>query len=127
MKTRQGFVSNSSSSSFIVAAKSEEDLECSIVTKVNLANYLSRYTETITNEAELLEHFRDILYDARDEEIEEDKDYKRYLEQIKEGKKLFFLMCDSDSGNAIEQSLCYGGLGEILEDEVTIIKGEGRY
>lgn len=126
MKIRQGFVSNSSSSSFIVAAKSEEDLKCSMVIKINLADYLSRYIDTITNEAELLEYFKDVLYDMRDEEIEQNKDYKRYLEQIKEGKKLFFLSC-SNSGDVLEQTLSYNGLEGILEDKVIIIEGEGGY
>lgn len=128
MKIRNGFVSNSSSSSFIVAAKSEEDLNADVTFNINLAEFLDRYRDPIDNETDLRDYFKDVYYYIdREEDIDDDETFKECLAKIKEGKKIYFLSCESDSGDPTEQALYAMGLETAISDTVDIIEEEGRY
>lgn len=125
MKIRTGFVSNSSSSSFIVAAKSEEDLNADVTFNINLAAFLDRYRDPIDNETDLRDFFEDVYYYNK-EDIDDNEIFKECLAKIKEGKKIYFLSCESN-GSDIESALCTIGLETATSDTIDIIEGEGGY
>ncbi len=89
MKARVGFVSNSSSSSFIVAIdKDKSNGITEVAVKVNLADFCD---EIISTEEALVKAFKDYW---GDEELEENSDiaekYRKSLEAIKAGKVILF-------------------------------------
>ena len=91
MKKRAGFVSNSSSSSFIIYGKSNAD-EDFVTVKLRKKAIFSNSIHTIE---ELEKHYL-ALYGVRDQtikEVLEDEDlteeYEKYSEIIKEGQTIF--------------------------------------
>lgn len=96
MKIRSGFVSNSSSSSFVVAGN--EPPQCTITIDVP-------YQKVITNEEDLLAYFLDRdgqyeWYEFNDEkaiyESEVADEYLACRKALEEGKKLYFGTVSSD-------------------------------
>jgi hypothetical protein len=121
MKLRNGFVSNSSSSSFIIAAKDPNNIKVKI--EVDLSKYIDL---KFTTETELWNYFKENCC-MSDEEILEYNSYKKSLKAIKSGKTVLFLTC-SDDCDPIERVLCDNGLNEIIKDDnITIIEGDGGY
>lgn len=102
MKTRQGFVSNSSSSSFIIVSdKRPEELEL----KLNIKFKASQISdETIESEEELIKYFIDCYcYDDEGvDEIKKKKSFQNYLKYLKEGKKLIFCEVTDEDGDPLE-------------------------
>jgi hypothetical protein len=100
MKIRYGFVSNSSSSSFLVASNKEaNDIEMTITLKVKMSDLLET---TINNKEELMRYYsEDIGYES-EEDILKDAfmvyDYKASLRALKEGKKIHVIIISSDGG-----------------------------
>lgn len=100
MKTRQGFVSNSSSSSFLIVSKNKE----LPTIKVELEIPIERQIKTIK---ELKEYFDDYHeYDPDDPECakhdyqgQTGKCYKEALEALNSGKFLYF--CSTGSGDPL--------------------------
>lgn len=131
MKIRNGFVSNSSSSSFIVAGESEADLKnLKIEIKVDLSNYGT----IIKSKLELDEWFKDeyCYTDYTIEEFLEDEPYwkdkyEAMAKAISEGKVVCQGRCSDDTGDSVELFLCENGLSGVFGDKVTVIDGEGGY
>lgn len=117
MKIRNGFVSNSSSSSFMVAIdKEKKSNEVRIVIDVGLDEIDNVILET---EEELRQYYIDNYCDSLDDFLsssDEDLDqYKEYLNQIKKGKKL--IVCCVSSEEAGIEEVIYGGKYKLIGGE----------
>ena len=140
MKTRDGFVSNSSSSSFIVAA-SHFNPEKHIAT--NVVDLSTHIDEVISSKEELDSIYKrdvgfvpkfskiDLLirdidppYPRVNEKIEQ---YLQILKKIQEGKQVAFgFFSDNDGSPPMETGLTYGGIEEYF-DSVEVIKDTDGY
>ena len=126
MKIRNGFVSNSSSSSFIVAKNQSLDLKVRIEIEVDLNDYVDKKATTIE---ELITCFEDCYgLDAR--YMLEDPRYVAAKKVIGEGKTVYFGSFSSETGSASEKLLCDEGLhgvGLTHSGNMDIIESEGGY
>ena len=121
MKIREGFVSNSSSSSFVVAV-SKDQIDIPIIIKANLNDFVEK---TISTPEELREYFED--YD--DDELDDNYDYKEALRSINSGKHILVGRFSDNEGSALEDLLCSDGLTKYVANtaDVQIISSEGGY
>ncbi len=122
MKTRTGFVSNSSSSSFVVALpKGEKNTEIDISITVDLDDFASGYIKT---EEELTEYFLDTYG-------EEDPKWCDWRKKAKVAiESGYYIVCGSfaNDGGPVEAMLCDGGLSsDMVSDEMIILKGDGGF
>jgi hypothetical protein len=112
MKIRNGFVSNSSSSSFLVASdKDAGDLEITLTLSVRMRDL----TEvTITNKKELLEYYSDMGFVTEKSILSNwiADDFKSCLKVLKEGKKIHVVAVSSD-GNPLEAAIYDSGEGKL--------------
>ena len=127
MKVRMGFVSNSSSSSFVVAVGQESEVVLTIKAD------LSAFADSTITTVEDLEEYIIEEYGWRDmntlDKIFADSHYAQrvYNEAkvaIESGKRVLFGSFSSD-GEALEQFLCYHGISE--SPGIDIIESEGGY
>jgi hypothetical protein len=107
MKTRIGFVSNSSSSSFIVASKEKPKMTI----EINLENLSEK---KIIAEKELVEYvLGEYGYKTLEAFLIDDKHHKIFydkcIEALKEGKSLYVGSISNDSGNDIESYVYNNG------------------
>ena len=119
MKTRHGFVSNSSSSSFVVAVKPGKD-------EVKVAFSLSELADTEIKTVEELDHWR-AEWDEEDNEYYKDI-YESCLKALKAGKIILMGSFHSTGDDGISTMLYdRGGLKdeEMPEGGEIIVKGEG--
>lgn len=122
MKIRTGFVSNSSSSSFIIATvKSRDELIMKMEIEADLGKLIK---DIVATKEELKEYFEDDLCYCP-EDIESDETYKLCLKAIDEGKTIYFGEASDDTGDAVETLICHNGLKKI--DGVDIIQSDGGY
>lgn len=114
MKIRSGFVSNSSSSSFIVVAD-KKNTKMKITFEVDL----TCFGKSISTPEELKELFK--YYEL------DDPSFLKAKDAIKKGKIVIHgSFCDS--GNAIETFLCENGLkSDAKNPNIEIIESNGRY
>lgn len=120
MKIRNGFVSNSSSSSFVVATTGNTQFQITI--DVDLKEYVDH---TIKNEEELKKIFIND-YGYREEDLKNDKEYQKCLNAIKNGKTILLGHFSDDCGNDISSFLCNNGLPENIKS-IEIITNEPGY
>jgi hypothetical protein len=121
MKIRNGFVSNSSSSSFVVAVPAEQkNTAISVTLTANIQDYVQ---DRITTKEELLEYINDNCYDP-DERIYQ---YAEWVKFIEAGKVILAGSFSSDSGEPIESALCERGLKKEDNPALDIIQSEGGY
>jgi hypothetical protein len=115
MKTRNGFVSNSSSSSFMLASnKDADDIEMTLTLKTKLNNLLEM---TIKTKEDLLDYYKELGFETEADIIREEfmlDDYKACLKAIKAGKKVHVVSISSD-GTPLEAALYDSGEGKIPE------------
>lgn len=109
MKIRKSFVTNSSSSSFILMSKKDIHNE-NILFTISVPSY-SIIDDTITNKEELLEWF-DCHYGAQPEyeywdEFEDE--YNEMLSKIEEGFSFYIGRASNEDDEAISQLLYYHG------------------
>ena len=121
MKTRTGFVSNSSSSSFIIAAKKRDKL--TVTVEINLGDFV---TEIISTEKELVAY---ILERNGEETLEEalkseytKEQYDQMLAAIKAGKEVYIGDVGSEGENGLELMIYQNGLGSCnVPDKIEIL------
>ena len=130
MKTRNGFVSNSSSSSFVIAVK--DDAKVQITVEVDLENF-GTTIETIEElDAYILDRYG---YSGKsiDELCSEceytERIYDASKKEIEAGKKVIHGSFSDDSyDNPLEAYLCHNGLKGIVDtDKIEVIDSEGGY
>jgi hypothetical protein len=127
VKTRSGFVSNSSSSSFVVAIKdcSKTSTRIKIEVEIDLANY-SRNNMINSVEDLLTYYINELCMDL--EEIKSSKTYQKCKKAIEAGKIILMGSFSSESGEPLEAMLCEYGLNSTCKDSnIEIIEGEGGY
>lgn len=122
MKVRSGFVSNSSSSSFIVAVN--ENTKVKLEIEVDLNKFSDVKIKTIDD---LTNYFLNDLY-LEPEDLEEDSEYNKAKEAIQEGKEILIGSFSNDSGDGLENFLCDNGLeNNINVKDMIVICGDGGY
>ena len=141
MKIRKGFVSNSSSSSFILASKGELEMSDNIVTEVfkvekssQMFDLSKRVIKMMIDKSERIDNFNEWLeheYGTFDDADDYKEEVLAYSE-VKMMKELFdknFIVRKgsfyNDSGNSLEEFLCDGFSFE-YDGENLFIKNE-RY
>jgi hypothetical protein len=117
MKIRKGYVSNSSTSSFIVSIPKDKESHFVITIPVNLESYVDNIINT---KEELDEEFKG-RFKYGDIEYEE-KLYNECLEAINKGERVLLGGFANDSNNSVENFLYYNGIGK--QDNINVIENE---
>lgn len=127
MKIRSGFVSNSSSSSFVVAVKKGKTSKVTLELEVDLTDYSRKI---LSNKDDVLKYMKDYYDYEEDESSNEDyvnTTYKTLMEHINNGNEV--IVGDfSSEGDEVEQYLCNTGLNGIKKNKsITVIQSEAGY
>lgn len=127
MKIRTGFVSNSSSSSFIVAAE-KDNTEIDISIKVNLKNYGEILDTKGKLDAYFMSEYGMDNYNNIEDNLSTDVfiKYQECLEAIKGGKIIIFGSFSDDDGDNISGFLCNNGIPKDTKN-IKIIQNDGGY
>jgi len=122
MKIRNGFVSNSSSSSFIIAAPKGKEMK--ILVEIDLSE-LSE--QKINSKEELLGVFEEVYGANTESKIKEEEYlwnwYQKALKAIEEGKIVYCGCVGNESDNPAELFIYNNGIGKTKDIE--IIKDAG--
>jgi len=107
MKTRSGFVSNSSSTSFIIGVQDATEIVLHI--RVDLSQYAN---EVIESKEALDAYFEEIYwqYGERDEYVQ--NEYDRCIASLNEGNKILVGNFYTDDGDDLAAFLCNHGIPE---------------
>jgi|GEM_PF-2776810 len=114
MKIRSGFVSNSSSSSFIIAAEKGQPYTIKISVDVDLNRY-GTYINNIPDYHKRLKE--DGWGDVEEYREHYDEKYQKAIAALKGGKVLFFMECATDGSDSLEQMLAMRGLRDVVLGE----------
>lgn len=125
MKTKLDFVTNSSSTSFMIGEKpssyiNRKNIEIEIKIKVNLRDLIS-YTY------ENLKSFEKEYGYLKETKWGEEK-WEKAEKVFSEGGVVHIVEASDHSDNAVERFLCNEGLTKVeLPDNIIVIQGEGGY
>ena len=126
MKTRQGFVSNSSSSSFICAVpKDRQNSKIKIILEADLSTYADA---TLSSIEELMKYYLDDYgYDVDD--LKDHEHYQAAKKAIENGKVILVgSFSDESYDDSVELALCNLGINNVqLEGDCEVIEGDGGY
>jgi hypothetical protein len=109
MKVRLGFVSNSSSSSFILAVKGNIKVELAKLFKdFPLKNFVTSLQYICTNKNNgKIKNFSDLkIYAEKQCMDEDDEQYLQIVDYLKDGYTVYNGIFSDDSGDALESYLC---------------------
>lgn len=126
MKIRSGFVSNSSSSSFIVACKPKK-------TKITLSVEvdLSEYGCTLKTKKELLTYMKsECCYDSEEEILADEyqsEDYKLMLSELEKGNHIIYGSFSNEGTQPLDWFLCDRGIKNDGNEDVKIIRSNAGY
>ena len=125
MKTRIGFVSNSSSTSFMVAVKKGKTTgKITIVKEIDLNQYVSTTIETAEN---LYEYFYE-QHGSKDDWMKETlKEYNLALKELANGKIILAGDLGDDGSEPEEALLCNEGIASLQGKDITVIHSEAGY
>jgi len=133
MKYRTGFVSNSSSSSFIIAAKPKERLVANLKTEIDVADYVR---DSISSIEELEKYIvkkhswgnsKKSCKEILDGDTYTKEEYDKIKDFILKGLVVHIGDASSD-GEIIEQMVCGIGVHSLeFKDEVIIVESEAGY
>jgi len=130
VKTRQGFVSNSSTSSFVVAVNDDSSTSITLTVKINLADY----GQLLKSQKELDEYIVDeyccgaTLEEFLDDDSWIKEKYDAALNAIESGKVVIWGSFTNECSEPEEALLCSKGLrGFVNDKKVEIIHSEGGY
>ena len=101
MKVRLGFVSNSSSSSFVIASKTTPGT-VKLTIPVDISDLVD---ETIKDEEELIDYFKEHYDDDFMEDEKYKKMYDKFLIHIKQGFVLYTCQIANDDDNWVSRLL----------------------
>ena len=122
MKTRTGFVSNSSSSSFIISAPAKEKPSASV--RIEIENFVE---DTIKTQEELEQYMIDQYGDDWNKDDYSKKIGSKMLNQIKRGNIVYVCSASSEGDSAMGQYLANNGLGELTDMNFLVISDDGGY
>lgn len=120
MKTRAGFVSNSSSSSFVISVP--KNVKPSATIRINLEDFID---ETIKTKEELEQYMPDQYGDAWREDDYSKKLYAKMLKQIKAGDVVYTRSASNGGGDAIGEYLANEGIAGLKDMNFTVIDDSG--
>jgi hypothetical protein len=125
MKIRNGFVSNSSSTSFVIGVKDKTITKVKMEVDVDL----SELGYQITSIHDLLEYFDDRYCwnpDTSDDDEYCEKQFNKYAKVIESNKTIWICNASSEGfENPLEQFFCNEGLKECTFEKGVIVLDEG--
>lgn len=116
MKIRNGFVSNSSSSSFIIVADSKKKLKITLTIEVDF----NKFVDKVFNKKEDFIKYLKEDYGLEEDEIMERKRYVKALKAIEKGETIYIGQVASDNDNALETYLYENGLPDKIDGALII-------